>query len=909
MRLIAQASLAVALLGIPWFFGGVLPKHVFWFFAAVLVSLACCVPLQCTGSRTAVGRLPAAALPLGLAICLGGLQLMPLPSALLQFVAPRTDVLWQNAVTQTTAPGDAAGTGSWRFASARPTLSLYPAATRRDLALLILACAIFLLGGWLFSNRQQPVGLFVLLTVLGSAMAFFGIAQQLTWNGELYGSVPLTQGGHPFAAFVNKNNAGGFLNLCLAGAIAFTVWACARDESSDDPELGCSGGGKVPARQTDSQALMRSRDSARGATKGMAFGGVCLADLTTPKLAGATAIALITAGLLCAVSRGAWLSTIGAASVVLLVGGVTGQKRRSLLLLAAAALLGFALVGWVGRADRVRDRFETFRTGEAAKDSRLDHWQDGLRAAREFAVLGSGLGTYRYVYRLYERSTSDVWFHHAENQYLEALVVAGLVGLALVVAMITFVGHAVVRLLRRPVASVSYACGLAALFALVSQAIHALFDFGLYIPSNAALMAVICGVAVARAEKLAERHSSGRRRWRDRTGVRWLRVPPAPVLSFAGTLALALGVAWGAQQMRALASIERALADHPLPGSAERIDVGMIDHRLAQLTRQLSAVPGDAETHRRLARLLIHRYRVLTSVSLCDRFSDLTERESWELTAPLQIHGRICRLEREGRLEELQNSRHSDVVQDNLGRAVWHLQRARCESPLFADVHLLLAELEPAVSAHSARHKSVRAAQRVAGAAVNLHAECGLVELQAGRGMQALSAWRRCIELNGTLLPMFLKIALHNDELVAKAEFLIPDSLPLLLEAAGQLESTGQSGALQARLLRRAEDILDKGELPTAQRYFFRSRILALQGRVPQALAHCSRAVELNPREPHWRYELATLLKSQGRWAQARDQMRWCLRLDPNNARYQQVLREIIRAEVQSPTRNVVRSR
>jgi hypothetical protein len=53
-------------------------------------------------------------------------------------------------------------------------------------------------------------------------------------------------------------------------------------------------------------------------------------------------------------------------------------------------------------------------------DGRLKNWADGWQAATDLLPAGSGLGTYRYVYRLYQQQPYGVWFYHAENQYLQA---------------------------------------------------------------------------------------------------------------------------------------------------------------------------------------------------------------------------------------------------------------------------------------------------------------------------------------------------------------------------------------------------------------------------------------------------------------------------------------------------------
>ena len=55
-----------------------------------------------------------------------------------------------------------------------------------------------------------------------------GNDQKVSWNEKLYWTYELTQGGQPFASYVNRNSAAGYLNLCLAGAVGLLVWSIAR---------------------------------------------------------------------------------------------------------------------------------------------------------------------------------------------------------------------------------------------------------------------------------------------------------------------------------------------------------------------------------------------------------------------------------------------------------------------------------------------------------------------------------------------------------------------------------------------------------------------------------------------------------------------------------------------------------
>jgi hypothetical protein len=86
----------------------------------------------------------------------------------------------------------------------------------------------------------------------GAALAFFGIAQQLRWQGKLYWMIPLGEGASPFASYVNRNHAASYLNLTLACAVGFAIWAFSRKASKRKSESTTSD--VLGSQSTDSES-------------------------------------------------------------------------------------------------------------------------------------------------------------------------------------------------------------------------------------------------------------------------------------------------------------------------------------------------------------------------------------------------------------------------------------------------------------------------------------------------------------------------------------------------------------------------------------------------------------------------------------------------------------------------------
>ena len=206
-----------------WMFGGVLVRDQTWLYPTLLGALGCwCLWQLFHLSQPLV--LPAASGILVLALGLGGLQLLPLEPRIVALLSPaaaqlRTELLGPGESPP--QPAAASATAAAPAAAARQTLSLDPAATRKDLAFFSLVVLMFVLGGLLFSGAASRLSLCVVVAVQGPLVAFFSIVQTLHWHNDgLHASWRLAfTSASRFGPFVNRNHEGGYLNLCLAGAI------------------------------------------------------------------------------------------------------------------------------------------------------------------------------------------------------------------------------------------------------------------------------------------------------------------------------------------------------------------------------------------------------------------------------------------------------------------------------------------------------------------------------------------------------------------------------------------------------------------------------------------------------------------------------------------------------------------
>jgi O-antigen ligase/tetratricopeptide (TPR) repeat protein len=899
---IAQIPIGITVLVSPWIFGGVQSSVQVWMCIGVMLSLACCLLLQFRKDAPAV-PLPVVMIPIFLAIALGFAQLAPIPQSVLRVVSPTSLKLW----TSLTGQGkEATGKNTDKNADAKrpdpvavdvdampangtPSVSLFPSVTRQSIALMMLAAGGFVVGTSLFSSSKQPVVLLGGLAVLGTALAFFGVAQQLAWNGQMWGSGQLAQNAQPFSTFINRNNAGGFLNLCLAGAAGLAIWSYSRISSR----------GSVAASRVLSQVSLRERPVLRAALRRLAPLIAFVADFDVIRLFSLAALAMILTGIAFSLSRGTWFAC--GVAVMISILAIAAARRASTLarVLVPVSLAVVILIAWFGRTELLFERMGRVSTDRLAEDGRWTHWKDGLRSASHFPLLGSGFGTYRYVYPIYREKVQATLSYHAENQYLESLAEGGVVGAGLLVFSLGLIGMACFRLIRESVESTSHAFGVAGLFALTAQSVGGFFDFGLNIPANLLVFALICGAVAGRAASVVRaqvsRHDSIWKKMR-RT---LLALPRHDVAVSACLAVLFVAIGWGFTVKRAEALADTAMRTASLPTSYTEANVRELNDRIAALGMAIQANGDDAEAQRRLAKLWIHRYRLRALDRMMHQPLEAREpKVLWPYTSPLSLHGWVNQLSNDNRTIDLENLRQTPEVQTDLQNAARHLLFARRACPVLADVHLLLAQIEPAIMEDPSFEPHIQRASQLAQSDPQLLSECGLVELQAGHPLQTVKLWRQVSHLEPARFPGFLRMAIRRPDLRKNLKDLMPDSIEVLVQAAADVTPSEHAQDAVTQLLGRAGRLLDSAKLPAADVHHLRGRILALQKQPEPAIEQYTLAVELNPTATRWRYELASLLLATRKLDEAQEEITQCYHEEPGNKEYEALMKKVIHEKV-----------
>lgn len=180
--------------------------------------------------------------------------------------------------------------------------------------------------------------------------------------------------------------------------------------------------------------------------------------------------------------------------------GIAAVVREKLKIIYMLILCGILLIG-------LQETMGRLLKTNIEKENRFNtRWPGTIAMISDFPILGMGFGTYRYSYYLYDNEGGNRWTTHAHNDYLETLSDGGIVGGALLLAVIGIIIISVYRLWwkrRHPEVRI---LGLGIIISLCAVVFHSFFDFSLRIPSNMFIFVLIqaLGIKIANYHKKKE---------------------------------------------------------------------------------------------------------------------------------------------------------------------------------------------------------------------------------------------------------------------------------------------------------------------------------------------------------------------------------------------------------------------
>jgi len=198
-------------------------------------------------------------------------------------------------------------------------------------------------------------------------------------------------------------------------------------------------------------------------------------------------------------SRSGWLGAFSGITVTLWLCAFRKSKRlfvKSLFVVPAVGVfLGIAI--W-SASPLVRERVQgaLIDNPDDAVLVRLYMWKDTLQMIQDHPFLGSGLGSYAWLYKKYQTNNLQFWFDYAHNEYLQLVAEYGLIGLVLFGSLAIGLIFYALRILGRCARDSDAFLLAGVLGGIAACMVHALFDFNLHIFSICHVLILLVGVVV-----------------------------------------------------------------------------------------------------------------------------------------------------------------------------------------------------------------------------------------------------------------------------------------------------------------------------------------------------------------------------------------------------------------------------
>jgi O-antigen ligase/Tfp pilus assembly protein PilF len=790
-----------------------------------------------------------------LAVVMVGLQIVPLPSGVLQRLSPRTAELLPLWTSDDDSP---VTLGVWR------TLSLTPGETRISLAVLIAYALLFITAVQRLKEVEDVERLLRRIGLAAIIMAALGILQYFTSNGYFFWFYDYpnrdtfrTANG----SFTNRNH---FAHFIVLGVGPLVTGIIALDRLSSGVRKN-----NPPSR---SQFLI----------PGLIAG-----------------LVIVVMAVCLSFSRGGMIALGVSLTVLFSLCRLRGLLNGRYLWGGFAALTVVVGLLSVYGYDRLVQRMDSLTAGslEAVDQSgsRRHIWKANLSAIRDGWLSGAGAGSHRDLNPAYLQRSEPKDFSHAENGYLQIISENGLPGAVLMVASMGLCGAWSFQSLGHRGSPRITLAAIAAVAGLTASLVHSVVDFVWFIPACMSVN-ILLAAALSRLAQLARHDATGVAQFQapyvSLTRQRWIELTAAvgvlggwAVWTLAGPGAGA--VHWDNYRRAAAAQTESALAQlqgNPSNGgvspheSNQLLTAVMIDH----LRNVVLWNPDSARAHARLAARYLQKFELdqlvsenamtVTSVrdaAIASQFDSPEALRAWLQRAFPESH-------------------------QYLYLAHQHARQAIRLGPLQGEVYLLLADL-CFLEGGNDRHVQQYIAQglRVRPADGDVLFEVGKQCWREGRVDDALGYWSNSYRDPGTHQLQIIELLAGRIPANQFVSLFQPDwtTLPNLWRRYREHGQPEDYDPLLARGRLLNDQLTSTTERRTAIRqWLWLSEMYTQVARPQDALDALREAYAWDPSNYPVREGLGWSLLACGQFAEAESHFAWCQNRRPNSRSVQQAL-------------------
>lgn len=401
-------------------------------------------------------------LPAVLTIAAAGIQLVPLSTEHHQLLVPSLNSFlpaWSQAVHSAE---------SWN------QISLVPHETQLALSGVLSAFSLILIASQVYQNAHSRNRAVLALCAIPLLWSVIGMIQIFAGNGKflwVFAHPFVETGEHTRTSFTNPNHMAGLAAMGLGPAIClyFSKWS-----------------------------LQNTKNSANFSSS---------SDQQTTKLG------LLLLGMIILFTATAWTDSrggmilLGACGIVtLFLAVLSGSIGRGMLLIPMVILLLGGTIGILGNEktlEHTASQIASAQTEDLKQASaRTEIWQANRDGIEQFYTSGVGLGTHRLTHHPFLKEYFPREYTHAENGYLQFSFELGLTGMViLLLGIVLFLYHAQ-KCLRHSTSSSDKLIAVAAISVVFCLMFHSLYDYVLYVPALGLMAGFWLAILIALSHSL-----------------------------------------------------------------------------------------------------------------------------------------------------------------------------------------------------------------------------------------------------------------------------------------------------------------------------------------------------------------------------------------------------------------------
>ena len=410
-----------------------------------------------TDSELRTPNSPFCLILLSLFLLLVLIQMVPLPSGIVQIISPKTYELRHSL--------------SFEPSALSFPLSFVPFATRIEFFKWFALSGFFLfLLNWKGFNRGSLYHLIPVIMSVGIAESLYGMFEFFSGHHHILNLDGSSLTSSVSGTFVNRNHFAGYLLMVIPLSMGFLF-------SREDFQKSRSRGWRHRLSSLDGKTFL------------IAFG-----------------IIVMILALLFSASRMGILSLLLSFSLISLFFKDPRRERRfskTPVLIFGLALLWAA---WIG-LDAVISRFLSVSEGFG---ERLKFWVNTFQILKDFPLFGSGLGTFTQVFPIYRSFYILGLATHAENDFLQLASEVGIIGigpLLILFSIFFYKGVSGIRSLSHRDSERYF--GMGGLVGSLALLFHSIVEKNIQVPANALLFTFL--LAMILRITLAQRGETGAR--------------------------------------------------------------------------------------------------------------------------------------------------------------------------------------------------------------------------------------------------------------------------------------------------------------------------------------------------------------------------------------------------------------